>query len=235
MSKETSTSLAELHSLAPVILPSLLLCDFGRLNDEIQRLEDAGVKALHLDVMDGQFVPNLSYGFPIVEAVRQATSLFLDVHLMIATPERYVEQFVQAGADLVTFHVEATQEPEAIIEKVRDQQACVGLAFNPHTPIDAVLPHADQCDLLLAMSVEPGFGGQEFNADVPGKIEALREKCTGKAVIEVDGGINPQTIGKTARAGADFFVAGSAIFRADDYGAAVEELHRLASVIDNQQ
>ena len=162
---------ATLRSMAPVVVPSLLLCDFAHLADEVQRLEDAGAQAFHLDVMDGHFVPNLTYGFPIVEAVRRVTTLPIETHLMISDPARYLEKFVESGANAVTFHVEAVDDPRPLLARLRSLGAAAGLAYNPTTPLSAIAPFLDACDLVLTMSVQPGFGGQSFH-DVA--LEKLR-------------------------------------------------------------
>jgi ribulose-phosphate 3-epimerase len=221
--------LAELRAAAPVVLPSLLLCDFGDLASEVERLEQAGVRALHLDVMDGHFVPNLTYGLPIVEALRRRTDLLLDVHLMIANPEAYVERFRDAGADIITIHAEATDQPGELLERIRSLGGGAGLAINPGTPVAAIERHLDNCDLVLTMSVEAGFGGQQFNAVALEKLSQLRQHVGPDVLLEVDGGINERTIGACAAAGATLFVAGSSIFRSDDYGAAVRKLTELAA------
>lgn len=220
-----------LRRRSPVVLPSLLLCDFADLGGELRRLEAAGVEAFHLDVMDGQFVPNLTYGMPIVEACRSVTKRPLDVHLMIAEPERYVEAFVRAGADIVTIHLETV--PDAVrarraLEQIRALGAAAGLALNPATPLDAGAGLWGLCDLILVMSVPAGFGGQEFDESALVKLRRLRESLAPEAVLEVDGGINGRTIGRCAEAGADWFVVGSAIFKEESYEDAVGDLNRLA-------
>ncbi|MGE0609007.1 MAG: ribulose-phosphate 3-epimerase [Pirellulales bacterium] len=212
----------------PGILPSLLLCDFGQLQQEIARLEQAGVPALHLDVMDGHFVPNLSYGLPIVETCRRLTSLPLDVHLMISNPEPYLERFVEAGADHLTVHVEALEDPPKALRQIRKLGASAGLALNPKTPLSAISHLLDDCDLVLVMSVEPGFGGQAFQPVALEKLAALRQQAGERLMLAVDGGINAQTIGRCAAAGAGLFVVGSAIFKTSDYLASVKNLAQLA-------
>ena len=209
---------------APLVLPSILACDFGHLAREIELVEQAGAKALHLDVMDGHFVPNLSFGIPVVEAVRRATGLPLDVHLMIERPERYVEPFRAAGADGITIHVEAVAEPRPVLDKIRSLGAWAGLALNPPTPLSAIDASLPYCDLVLVMSVMPGFGGQLFDASALEKLQALQERKDIQAFLEVDGGITSETIGPCAEAGAELFVAGTAIFHSDDYGAAIRQL-----------
>ena len=207
----------------PAVLPSLLICDFGNLEREIRQLEDAGCKGLHLDVMDGRFVPNLTYGMPIVDAIRKLTDLPLDVHLMIEGPGRYVQAFSASGADLLTFHVEAVDEVAPVLENVRSLNMGAGLVLNPGTPLDTVLPHLDLCDLVLVMSVDAGFGGQPFNPVAYDKLKQLRDRKP-DLVLEVDGGVNEETIGECRKAGADLFVVGSAIFRSENYAIAVDRL-----------
>jgi ribulose-phosphate 3-epimerase len=218
----------QLRHAAPAILPSLLLCDFGNLEREVRALEDGPVAALHLDVMDGQFVPNLTYGVPIVEACRRLTEVPLDVHLMIDRPERFVDQFCRAGADCVTIHVEATAEPGQVLEQIRGHGAAAGLAFNPETPVGRVEPHLGQCDLVLVMSVSPGFGGQKFDSGALDKLRRLQPLVAKETVLEIDGGINDETIGDSVRAGAGLLVVGSAIFRHADYAARLRALTQLA-------
>jgi ribulose-phosphate 3-epimerase len=220
--------LDRLRKAAPVILPSLLLCDFGNLEREVQRLQAAGVEALHLDVMDGHFVPNLTYGMPIVEALNRITEMVLDVHLMISDPAEYLPAFVQAGADIVTVHVEAAAEPGELLRRIQDMGAAAGLALNPNTPVSRIEPYVNLCDVVLVMSVQAGFGGQSFNPVALDKLEYLRSVAADHVTLEVDGGVNPTTIRDCARAGADLFVVGSAIFRQPEYGAAVRHLRSLA-------
>ena len=222
--------LERMREASPLVLPSLLLCDFGNLEREVARLEQAGVQALHLDVMDGCFVPNLTYGMPIVEAFRRLTDLPLDVHLMIAEPQRYFEQFVEAGADVITFHVEAAERPRPLLEQLRELGVGAGLALNPDTPLEAVEPYLDDCDLVLVMGVPAGFGGQAFHPIALDKLRRLRRLGGERVLLEVDGGVNRQTIGSCAEAGARLFVVGSAIFRSDSYADEVCRLTELAVV-----
>lgn len=221
---------ARLRAAAPIILPSLLLCDFGNLESEIHAVEAAGARTLHLDIMDGHFVPNITYGFTIVEACHRITKLPLDVHLMIADPARYAVQFVEAGASLITIHAEATDNPRPILDDIRAHGAAAGMAFNPPTPVSAIEGVLDACDFVLAMTVMPGYGGQEFTTSVLEKVRALRELLPMAAMIEVDGGINDDTIAAAAAAGAEMFVVGSGIFKTPDYAASIQELRRLAEV-----
>ncbi len=221
--------LAELQSASPVVLPSLLLCDFGNLEREVRKLEDAGVRGLHLDVMDGHFVPNLTYGPPIIESLRRLTDLPLDVHLMIANPRQYLRQFAEAGADLLTIHVEAVDDPRPILEEIRALGVGAGLAINPPTPCEAIQPALSLCDLVLVMSVMPGFGGQAFDEVALSKLRMLRSWLKNDVLLEVDGGVNDQTIGACGAAGAQLMVVGSAIFRQTDYLTSVSKLTQLAN------
>lgn len=223
-----SQLLARLHAAVPLVGPSLLACDFANLGREVRRLEEAGAGILHLDVMDGHFVPNISFGLPIVEAVRRVTNLPLDVHLMISQPGRYLEQFRRAGADLITVHVEAVPEPRPMLEKIRSLGAGAGITLNPPTPLADVEKCLQFCDLVLVMSVMPGFGGQQFDSVALEKLRRLRELAGPKKLLSVDGGINPDTLGSCAAAGANLFVAGSSLFSQDDYGRYIAELTDLA-------
>lgn len=216
--------LAELSGKLPIILPSLLLCDFTNLQRECERLEVAGFRALHLDVMDGVFVPNLSYGLTIVQAIRKVTSLPLDVHLMIADPEKYVTSFRDAGADVITFHAEATTRHAQVLEKIRDSGAAAGLVLNPDTPVASVADSLPLCDSVLVMSVQAGFGGQSFRPEVLDKFSELREQGPEGLMLEIDGGINQQTVADSVNAGAQWLVVGSGIFKHDDYAAAHQNL-----------
>lgn len=222
----SASRLAALRDASPTILPSLLKCDFGNLAREIRALEKAGARALHLDVMDGHFVPNLTYGMPIVAALREITDLPLDVHLMISDPMKYAKSFVEAGADNLTVHVEAIDDPRAALNEIRSHGAGAGLTLNPDTPLEAILPALDECDLVLVMSVDAGFGGQSFK---PVALEKLRELRSRRPdlLLEVDGGVNAETIADCRVAGADLFVVGSAIFGSDDYAAAMNRLGNL--------
>ncbi len=215
--------LDNLRAATPAILPSLLMCDFGNLRGEVEQLEAAGTQVLHLDVMDGHFVPNLTYGMPIVKGLRRHTGLLLDVHLMISDPLKYAEQFVDAGADLITFHVEAVSDPVSVAGAIGDLGVAVGIALNPDTPLDAILPAVPHCDLVLVMSVAAGFGGQSFNPNAVNKLRTLRERFP-DLLLEIDGGIDNHTIGQCRSAGCDLFVVGSAIFGQSDYGRAINDL-----------
>lgn len=210
-----------------LIAPSLLSCDFGHLAQEIHDVAEAGADWIHVDVMDGRFVPNITIGPLIVEAARRATSLPLDVHLMIVEPERYVDDFAQAGADLIVVHAEATTHLHRTLQRIRVLGKKAGVAFNPATPI-AVLEHiADLVDMVLVMSVNPGFGGQSFIPAALSKVRQAREieKLSGASFhVQVDGGVSPSTAGAVKRAGADVLVAGSAVFCTQNYAEAIEAI-----------
>jgi ribulose-phosphate 3-epimerase len=220
----------DLRQPPPVILPSLLLCDFGNLADEVRAVEAAGARALHLDVMDGNFVPNISYGMPIVEAVRRVTDLPIDVHLMIARPGEFVDEFIDAGADIVTIHAEAVDDPRPVLEQIRKRGAAASLAINPPTPLEAIADSLPLCDMVLVMSVMPGFGAQAFDPVALEKLRTLRGQYGERLVLEVDGGVNAATIGGCAAAGAQMMVVGSAIFRRNGtpYETSMAELNKLA-------
>ena len=217
------SAVERIHQSAPAILPSLLMCDFGDLKTEINRLEAAGTEVLHLDVMDGHFVPNLTYGMPIVAGLRKHTGMPLDVHLMISDPLKYAKEFVDAGADLLTFHVEAVADPVAVAKKIASLGVGVGVAINPSTSMERLGDCLDHCDLALVMSVEAGFGGQAFNPIAMQRLRELRQRYP-NLLLEIDGGINGQTISLARAAGCDLFVVGSAIFRHRDYGVAIKDL-----------
>jgi len=219
----STDALAKIRNAAPAILPSLLMCDFGNLLGELDRLQQAGVEVLHLDVMDGHFVPNLTYGMPIVEGIRRHTDLPLDVHLMISDPLRYAARFVDAGADLLTFHVEAVSDPIEVATRIAELGVAVGIAANPETPVELLLELAPHCDLALVMSVNAGFGGQTFNPIALDKLRSLRERFP-DLLLQIDGGISLQTIGLASQAGCDLFVVGSAIFGQPDYASAIRDL-----------
>lgn len=213
----------------PVIVPSLLSADFGHLAREVKQLEQAGAAALHLDVMDGCLVPNLTFGFPVVEAVRRCTALPLDVHLMICRPQRYIAEFAAAGGDCLTVHIEALERPRDVLRQIRDTGAACGISLNPATDVARIEPCLDLCDVVLVMSVPAGFGGQEFDERAVGRLQHLRRLMRDEALLEVDGGINEATIGRCAAAGANLLVAGSAILGTGDYAGALQRLHRLTA------
>lgn len=221
-------TLHRLASAAPVIAPSMLKCDFGDLRREVDALERAGAHVLHWDVMDGHFVPNLSYGAMVVGAVREQTELVFDAHLMISQPDRYLDDYLRAGCDSVTFHVESVDDPKPLLERIRAADRVAGLSLSPDTPVESIAAALPACDVVLVMSVEPGFGGQEFMPLAIDKIRRIRELARPELLISVDGGIAPDTIGECSHAGADMFVAGSSIFRTGEYGAAIDEMRGIA-------
>ncbi len=223
-SSRVKKTIETLRSVRPTVLPSLLLCDFANLEKEVRLLEEAGVECLHLDVMDGIFVPNMSYGMPIVAAIRKVTNLLLDVHLMIRDPKTYAPQFVDAGADVMTFHIEALPQPSELLSTLRSQGVAAGLAINPSTNMERLLPFVGQCDLTLVMSVEAGFGGQAFNPIALKRLSELRKSYGADLLLEVDGGVNEKTVGPCTANGADLLVVGSAIFRQADYCEAMTRL-----------
>jgi len=208
--------------------PSVLSADFGRLAEQIAAVEAAGATMLHLDVMDGHFVPNISFGVPVIESLRKYTKCFLDAHLMIAEPKRYAEAFVKSGCDHITFHIEVTDKPQAVIDQIRSLGVSVGVSLNPDTPVSAIDAVLQDVDLVLIMSVSPGFGGQCFIADVLDKVKELHTRLGSQQRLQIDGGIDEKTIGLAAAAGADTFVAGTAIFGASDPSQAMLRLHQLA-------
>ena len=210
-----------------LIAPSILSADFARLGEEIKAVEAAGADWIHVDVMDGHFVPNITIGPLVVEAARRVTSLPLDVHLMIAAPERYVDDFVRAGADLVTVQVEACLHLNRTLQMIRTAGARCGAVLNPATPLESLEWVLEDLDLVMLMSVNPGFGGQSFIPNTLARIRRLRRMIADRGLstlIEVDGGVNAQTIEAIAAAGTDVFVAGSAIFGSADYAATIRTL-----------
>ncbi len=201
--------------MAKIISASILSADFSRLGEEIRKAEAAGVDWIHVDVMDGVFVPNISIGLPVLASIRGTTRMFFDVHLMIVNPIRYVRYFRQAGADMITVHAESMKDLGQCIEEIRSCGAKVGISLNPSTPFDDIKPFLSELDLVLLMGVEPGFGGQKFNPQVLDKIKSARkaiDAAGAKVLIEVDGGINEETLPCVSKAGADVLVAGSYIF-----------------------
>jgi len=223
------TSILESHG--PVVLPALLLCDFGHLAREVERLESAGAEALHLDVMDGRFVPQLTYGPVIVRAIREAARVPLEVHLMIEEPERTIEDYCRLGVEIVTVHLETLADPRRTLTAIRGHGSRAHLAINPGTPVDRAEPLLDACDGVLVMSVEPGFGGQRFEPlalDKLARLAARRRESGGRFRLGVDGGISTATVAAAAAAGAELIVAGSAVIRSTDYAQAITELESLA-------
>ncbi|MGQ0634144.1 MAG: ribulose-phosphate 3-epimerase [Planctomycetaceae bacterium] len=211
-----------------MIAPSMLRCDFSNLHREVESLVEAGAPLLHWDVMDGHFVPNLSYGAMVIRSVRELTDLPFEAHLMISDPEKYLPDFLDAGCDLLTIHVEAVPQPAPLLRRIRDAGCAAGLAINPETPVDAIVPALAACDAVLVMSVHPGFGGQRFLPEALDKLRRLRVLVGPQTLLSVDGGIAPETIAATAAAGARQFVVGSAIFEASDYREAIHDLRDAA-------
>lgn len=210
------------------IAPSLLAADFSRLERDVTVIESAGAQVLHLDVMDGHFAPNISFGAPVIASLRPHSKMFFDAHLMIAEPARYAEAFVEAGCDHITFHIETVDKPTDVIERIRSLGASVGVSLNPDTPVTDIEPILDQIDIVLIMSVWPGFGGQKFIDHVLSKAEYLRDRLGSHQRLEIDGGIGPGTIASAASAGVDTFVAGTAVFRAADPADALATLQKMA-------
>jgi len=219
------------NAIKKIIAPSILSADFSRLGEEIAAIEKGGADWVHVDVMDGHFVPNITIGPPVVASLRKITKLPLDVHLMIQDPDKYIEKFAKAGADIITIHVETSPHLHRSVQFIKDQGCKAGVSLNPATSL-ATLDHIlSDVDMVLIMTVNPGFGGQKFIPSVLPKIKRLREKISEKGIgvdIEVDGGVNINTISKVAQAGGNVFVAGNAVFTTPDYGKTISELRRLA-------
>jgi ribulose-phosphate 3-epimerase len=211
------------------IAPSILSADFSRLGEEVRAVEEAGADVIHVDVMDGHFVPNITIGPLVVEGLRKLTSLPLDVHLMIEKPERYIEPFAQAGSTWLTFHAEVCSRLRSVIRKVRQLNVRPGVVLNPSTPLKTLYPILEEIDLVLLMSVNPGFAGQSFIPATLKKIERLRkiiDQNRYPVEIEVDGGIKVENIGEVSRAGGDIFVSGSGIFKTKDYRETIRQLRQ---------
>ena len=205
-----------------LIAPSILSADFSKLGQEIRDVEKAGADWIHIDVMDGHFVPNITMGAVVVKSIRPVTKLPLDVHLMISEPEKHVESFVKAGADIITFHIESEDDPKGIIKLIRYYKKKVGVSVKPKTDIKAIEPVLPMVDMVLVMTVEPGFGGQEFMFDCVSKIGEVRKVF--KKDIQVDGGVSEMTAADVINAGANIIVAGTSVFGTKDYASAIKKL-----------
>ena len=214
-----------------LIAPSFLSCNFSKLGEELVRMDRAKADLIHLDVMDGHFVPNITFGAPVIKWARPYTQLPFDVHLMISEPHRYIKDFVEAGADIITFHVECDSDIDDTIELIKSLGAKPGLVIKPGTPASAVFPYLDKLYMVLIMTVEPGFGGQSFMADMLPKAKEIKEyaeKLGKEILIEADGGINGETIVSCAKAGIDISVSGTGVFKAEDAAKAIEQLKQAA-------
>lgn len=209
------------------ISPSVLASDLSNLASEVAEIATAGADMVHLDVMDGVFVTNMSFGMPIIESLRKKSDMVFDVHLMITKPEKYAKRFIDAGADILTFHLEACEDSGALLDEIRANGAKSALSIKPATPAEAVFPYLEKCDMILVMTVEPGYGGQSFMPDMLEKVRKIRAEIEKRGLdidIQVDGGLNPETAKLAREAGANVIVAGSSVFKAQDRRAAIDAL-----------
>lgn len=202
-----------------ILSPSLLAADFTKVGQQLEQIEKGGAQYIHLDIMDGIFVPNISFGIPVIQSIRKNSNLVFDVHLMIVEPERYVEAFRNAGADIINFHVEATKDPDGTLDKIKSMGAKTGITIKPDTPVSRIVPYLEKVDMVLIMTVEPGFGGQKFMAEKMSKVKELVEIRKQKNLsfdIEIDGGVNMNNVKEILDTGVNVIVAGSAIFGAEN-------------------
>ena len=210
-----------------ILAPSLLAADFSKVGEQLARIKEGGAEYIHLDVMDGLFVPNISFGTPVIKSLRKCTDLFFDVHLMIHCPERYIADYVGAGAQLITFHYEATEDPRAVLEQIRGAGVKAAISVKPGTPVEVLKDLLPLCDMVLVMTVEPGFGGQKFMADMLPKVEWLAKEREAQGLdfdIQVDGGVGKGNAADCVRAGANILVAGSSVMGRPDLKTAAEEV-----------
>ncbi|MBQ9086115.1 MAG: ribulose-phosphate 3-epimerase [Clostridia bacterium] len=216
-----------------IISPSVLAADFARLGEDVKKVKDAGATYIHLDVMDGIFVPNMSFGMPVIESLRKVSDIFFDVHLMITEPQRYIDDFIRAGADLITIHYESCDDPFSVASMIRSKGVKVAIALKPATPAEVLFPILPELDMALIMTVEPGFGGQKMMLDMVEKVRALRTYANEQGLtldIQVDGGITPDNLKYATEAGANVVVAGSAIFKAEHPEEVIAEMNRQAEL-----